>query len=76
MLKYIQQNVDVIRALAYINAEWDNQPMWSKPYRSGYWGDSRVQVNDEIKARWLAEIQRDLWLNASPGLFEFLDFYQ
>jgi hypothetical protein len=54
--QYIHDNSDLIRALVYINADWDNQPMWGKPYRNGYWGDSRVQANDEIKQRWLEEI--------------------
>ena len=53
LFKYIQQNSDVIRALAYINADWDHQPMWSKSYRSGYWGDRRVQVTTRSKrAGW------------------------
>ncbi len=42
--QYIHDNSDVIRALAYINANWDSQPMWSKPYRSGYWSDSPVEI--------------------------------
>jgi len=50
--------------------------MWSKPYHSVYWGDSRVQVDEEIKARWLAEVQRDLWLNVNPDLFEILEDQQ
>jgi hypothetical protein len=37
--QYIYDNSDVIRAVAYINANWDRQPMWAKPYRNGYWGD-------------------------------------
>jgi L-ascorbate metabolism protein UlaG (beta-lactamase superfamily) len=72
--QYIHDNSDVIRALAYINADWDSQPMWGKPYRNGYWGDSRVQTNDQIKQRWLAEIEQDFWLNASPDLFETLNY--
>lgn len=72
--QYIHDNSDVIRAVAYINADWDSQPMWAKPYRNGYWGDSRVQANDEIRQRWLAEIESDFWLNASPDLFDILGY--
>lgn len=70
--QFIHDNDDVIRAVAYINANWDSQPMWGPPYRSGYWGDSRVQVNDLIKQRWFEEIGQSFWLNAGPGLFDEL----
>ena len=45
--------------------------MW-EPGVQGYWGDSRVQVNEVIKERWLAEIGSDFWLHASQKLFEIL----
>jgi hypothetical protein len=70
----IHNNGDVIRVLAYINADWDSQPMWSAPYRSGYWGDSRIQADEEIKKRWLAEVEGDFWLHASPDLFTALGY--
>ncbi|MGD9050167.1 MAG: hypothetical protein PVF77_19090 [Anaerolineae bacterium] len=50
--------------------------MWGKPYRNGYWGDSRVQANDEIKQRWLGEIEQDFWLQGSPDLFQVLGYPQ
>ncbi len=54
---YIHANRDVIRAVAYINADWDMQKKWSPPYREGYWGDSRVQMNPDIRQRWLHQIE-------------------
>ncbi len=51
-LDYLDQNSDVIQAVAYINADWDSQPMWGAPYASGYWGDSRLQSSPEIAERW------------------------
>jgi hypothetical protein len=48
--------------------------MWSAPYHNGYWGDSRIQANGEIKERWLAEIESDFWLNAGENLFQKLGF--
>ncbi len=68
---FIQDNRDVIRAAAYINADWDNQPMWhcdddalagSAACPQGYWGDSRVQANPEILRRWRAELQKPLFV--------------
>lgn len=51
-LEYLDQNADVIRAVAYINADWDSQPMWGAPYTSGYWGDSRLQTSPAIAEKW------------------------
>ena len=59
LFELISDNDDVIRALAYINVHWDSQGMWGPPYESGYWGDSRLEVNDEIAARFTAAI--DAW---------------
>ncbi len=52
---YIHTNNDVVRAVAYINADWDGQLKWSAPYSEGYWGDSRVQMNSVIRKLWLQQ---------------------
>jgi hypothetical protein len=52
LFDYLKANADVIRAVAYINVNWDSQPMWGPPYNEGYWGDSRLEVNPFIAARW------------------------
>ncbi len=64
---FIHANADVIRAVAYINVNWDSQPMWANA--ADTWGDSRVQANEVIAARWLTEISRESWLHGSPALF-------
>ena len=51
-LDYLAANDDVIDAIAYINVNWDAQPMWSTPYANGYWGDTRLEVNPVLSARW------------------------
>jgi hypothetical protein len=69
---FINNNADVIKAVSYINANWDVQNMWKAPYPNGYWGDTRVQANAIIKANWKAEIAKSEWMNASPNLFSQL----
>lgn len=65
-LEYIHDNADTIRAVAYINADWDAQRMWTSPYHQGYWGDSRVQINSVIREKWLQEISdKTFW--QQPG---------
>lgn len=63
--QYIEKNQDVIRAVAYINANWDVQPMWGPPYKDGYWGDSRIEANALIRKKWLAEIRKPVWIHES-----------
>ena len=52
LFQYMNENDDVIRALAYINANWDAQPRWGEPHAEGYWGDSRLEANSEIAGRF------------------------
>lgn len=67
--KQIHDNSDVIRAVAYINADWESQPMWA----GQNWGDSRIQENEYIQNKWLEEVSSNFWLNASPSLFQQLN---
>lgn len=52
LFRFLKDNRDVIRALAYINCNWDAQAMWGPPYAAGYWGDSRLEVNAELAERF------------------------
>jgi|GEM_PF-707323 len=69
---YIHDNSDVVRIVSYINADWDSQAKWAPPYNEGYWGDSRVEVNPDIRGKWLNEISSDFWLHGSDSLFALL----
>ncbi|WP_212841387.1 RICIN domain-containing protein [Catellatospora sp. IY07-71] len=72
---YIAANTDVIRAVAYINTNWDAQPDWQcngapagQPgCANGYWGDSRVQADATVKSRFLNELRNARWVNGSGG---------
>ena len=52
LFAYMEDNRDVVDALAYINVDWDSQPMWGPPYESGFWGDSRLETNPELARRF------------------------
>ena len=62
LFELMHDNRDVLYALAYINVDWDSQPMWGPPYASGFWGDSRLEVNDEIARRFGIAVRA--WKNA------------
>lgn len=59
-----------IKALAYINVNWEIQSLWT----GQGWGDSRVQVNDIVLEQWRSEVNQDRWVKASENLFEDLDY--
>ncbi len=52
LFAYMNANSDVVHALAYINVDWDSQPMWGPPYASGFWGDSRLETNPDVARRF------------------------
>lgn len=56
LFELMHANRDLIHALAYINADWDSQPMWGPPYESGFWGDTRLEANADIATRFDAAI--------------------
>lgn len=77
LFNVINANADVVKGLAYINADWDSQWKWNPTDGigpvEGYWGDSRVQAQTLIRSNWLTELGSG-WLGASPTLFTSLGF--
>lgn len=67
-----------VKAITYINANWDEQPRWDPTDGiygpEGYWGDSRVQANATIKQRWLNKIGTSDFHQAKPELFDILGY--
>jgi len=59
--KWIRKNGDVVKGVSYINANWDSQQMWGPPYQQGYWGDSRIEVNEKIRENWIKEFSKPFW---------------
>lgn len=58
---HVRQNKDVVKAIAYINVRWQDQPMW----RNQGWGDSRVQADNYVREQWALEMENDMWVH--PG---------
>lgn len=67
----VRDDAHAIRAVAYINVEWNAQQMWGDG-SSLFWGDSRIEANSLIHDRWLTEIRSDAWLHGGPDLFDTL----
>jgi hypothetical protein len=60
--EYIEKYKQTIKVVAYINQNWDEQPMWSLPKSGFYWGDSRIQTNDKISI-WWSEMINNTWVS-------------
>ena len=66
---YIHDNDDVIKAVSYINANWNEQGLWRSPFSQGYWGDTRVEANGTVLNNWNAEVgNSSFWINGSSNI--------
>lgn len=69
--KTINDNPDVVKAVSYINCHWKSHPMWfDNPTFQDV--DARLQTSDFISEEWKRETSKDLYLKASPKLFDQL----
>ncbi len=77
---FIKDENNNVKAITYINADWDSQTRWNPNdgigSPEGYWGDSRVQANEDIKQRWLEATSIEKFHQASDELFELLGYNQ
>ncbi|GAB3831423.1 RICIN domain-containing protein [Dactylosporangium cerinum] len=71
---YVNSNADVLRAAAYINSNWEAIAQFACPpgassgqpgCSDGYWGNSRIQDNANIKAGFKRELQNSLFVNGT-----------
>jgi len=65
--KFIED--EKVQIVCYIDYDWERIPMFS----GQGWGNARVQDNKVVKQKWIEEIQKDKYLNASPDLFKLLE---
>lgn len=59
-----------VQIVCYIDYNWETIPM----FKGQGWGDARVQADDIVKSKWMNEIKKDKYLNASPELFRILKY--
>jgi hypothetical protein len=65
---HIDANIDVIRAISYINCHWDAQEMWTD------WGNSRLEVNGFGKKKWLEEMAKARFVEAEDRPLKLIGF--
>ena len=65
---HIEANKDVVRAVSYINCDWDAQDMWTD------WGQTRIETAPYIKQRWQEKMAEPAFINADDKPFEVIGF--
>lgn len=65
--EHIENNLDVIRAISYINCNWDVQPMWDN------WGNSRLERNDYVRNLWITKMSDPTYINAIDNPLDLTD---
>ena len=68
--EHIEENKDIIRAISYINANWDEQDMW----KGENWGQTRLETSPILKSRWLEKMAGSRFVNASDKPFDLIGF--
>ena len=71
--QFMEEYKDVLRAVTYINAPWDDQPRW-RSGSDGYWGRSEVQAQPLIQQNWIAELSKDKFQHGGSDLLEVIGF--
>ena len=66
--KHIEANKDVIRAVSYINADWDGQDMGDG------WGQTLSQTSPLLQQRWQAKMAEETFVNASDNPHTVIGF--
>lgn len=67
--EFLKRNSDSIRAVAYISDDWQKYTHWQckvdekgaviSGCKEGNWGDTRLDINPTIRAKWLNELTPD-----------------
>ena len=68
--KHIEDNADVIKAISYINANWDAQAMW----QGRDWGNSRLQDNEVLATKWRETMSQPPYVHTVDGTYELIRF--
>ena len=69
LFDHIEENIDIIKAVSYINTNWDAQPMWTG------WGDTRIESNAKLKKRWMEQMNKPEYVHQTDGTYELIKFY-
>ena len=67
---HIEENKDAVRAVSYINANWEGQDMW----KGEKWGQTRLETAPLLKSKWLEKMAEAQFVNAVDKPFDLIGF--
>ena len=67
---HIEENKGVVRAVSYINANWEGQDMW----KGEKWGQTRLETAPLLKSKWLEKMAEAQFVNAVDKPFDLIGF--
>ena len=65
---HVEANADVIKAVSYINANWDADPMWDG------WGDTRIETNPKLMKKWQDLMSDQRYIHQTQGTYNLIRF--
>lgn len=68
LFRHIEENKDIVRAVSYINADWDSQDMWDG------WGQTRIDTDAYVKQKWQEKMADPMFINADDNPFKIIGF--
>ena len=68
--RHIEENADVVKAVSYINADWDADAMW----QGRGWGNTRIQDNPLIAEQWLRKMDEERYVHGTTATYELIGF--
>ncbi len=68
--EHINDNIKHVKAISYINCDWDNQPMW----KGQNWGDTRIEADEYILEQWLNKMKDPIFINGDDNVFKEIGF--
>ena len=68
--RHIQENLDVTKAVSYIDCHWEAQPMWI----GRNWGDTRIEANPVIHYKWNAMMYDPMFITGNDDVFQLIGF--
>ena len=70
--EHIENNLDVIKAISYINADWRTQDMWKDSDNFNI--DTRLQENEFMTKKWIEKMNSPTYIHSDSTTFEMINF--
>jgi len=70
--EHIENNLDVVKAISYINADWRTHEMWKDTDNFNI--DTRLQENEFITKKWIEKMNSATYIHSDSTTFKLIKF--